>query len=294
MNTQKEAIITIFEDNIKGIAIDPLFCRKESGKIQKINYPNFRYIGEKRIRDSETNREKDVWFIEIYNIPNNMIIEIKNTINDIINSSNITIAEALDKIFEYFRKVKFNSDYEKDLLGDLGEAAFIYKSLEKGYNVIPYFRNKDNDIYDYYNNNTYFEVKSSSLEKNEFIITYEQLSQIKDKKIIITKFKKVPNKTNIIDLYEMINKIHPLNELLLEKKNKWETIRNNLLDSKESDIIANYSLILDNTKISLFNNESLPEINIINMNACKSIDFHVSCTDSETIDINVFYKEVFK
>ena len=289
---KKEAIITIIEKDIKGIAIDPYYCKKDIGKIKKINYPNFKYIEDKKIKDDVTGREKEVWFIQIFNIPDNMIVEIKNTLDDIVNDTSLSIADALDKIIDYFRKVKFKKDIAKEIIGDLGEAIFLYKSLENGYNFIPYMRSIDNDIYDYRKDELYFEIKSSSLEKNEFILTHEQLEQVKNKKIIICKFKKVPSQINILDLYNMINKKTPLNDILLTKKSKWETIQSQLLEANESDLIANYSVILDNCKLNLFKDNLLPIIEIIDKKSCKKIDYYINCTDSEVDDINIFYKMI--
>ena len=288
---RKEMIITIFEQNYKGIAIDPIEFRNDISKITKINYPNFKYDGQKTIRDNNTGKEKDVWFIKITNIPNNLILAIKDTINDKLNNSSLSVTEILNEIIDYFKKMKFKKELEKELFGDLGEAIFIYKTLiNEKINLIPYLRNNDSDLYDFSKDSIVFEVKSSSLEKNEFVITHEQLNQIKDKKIIICKFKKLEGETDILKLYDLISEITPLNDLLLEKKRCWSILRDELISNNESDIISNYSVILENCKLSLFKDNNLPDVDIKQMNACKSIKYHINCTDSELLDIHYFYK----
>lgn len=288
---RKEMIITIFEQNYKGIAIDPIEFRNDISKITKINYPNFKYDGQKTIRDNNTGKEKDVWFIKITNIPNNLILAIKDTINDKLNNSSLSVTEILNEIIDYFKKMKFKKELEKELFGDLGEAIFIYKTLiNEKINLIPYLRNNDSDLYDFSKDGIVFEVKSSSLEKNEFVVTHEQLNQIKNKKIIICKFKKLEGETDILKLYDLISEITPLNDLLLEKKRCWSILRDELISNNESDIISNYSVILENCKLSLFKDNNLPDVDIKQMNACKSIKYYINCTDSELSDISYFYK----
>lgn len=280
-NKREDLIFTIFEPEFKGLAIDPIISKKEIGKIEKINFPNFKWIGSKTVFNDQGN-EKQVHFIEIINLPDNLIREICNTINDIINDESISIAQAINKVIDYFKKVKFQKDIAKLLIGDLAEAIFILKTLELGYDVSKHLRVCDDALYDFnVDNKLYIEVKSASSDKNEFIISNEQLEQIKNKNIVIVKFKKVDSQTNILKLYELINKrAGYLNDLLIQKQIYW----NQYIGLKEegyiNNIIDDYSVVLENCRVNIFRNQRLPEYSI-KLNACKKVMFHINCTDDE-------------
>lgn len=288
----KDAIIPIFKDNIKGIGVDLYEC-KNVGNIKNINLPNFKWIEERIIvEDNETGEEKKVDFIEIVNIPDNLISEIVKTINDIIeNDDGISVYDAIQKIINYFQRVKFVKEVKKKLIGDIGEALFILDALNNDIDVISSMRQSDNEIYDFQVNDKFIEVKSSSIEKNDFTITHEQLNQAKNKLIIISKFKIIKNHTTILDLYEMIEKKYgSLNSLLLYKKDYWLSINKNCISEENiSDIVNDYSINLDNCRIYQFKEENLPIIEIKDLKACKSIEYKINCTDSELINIDNFY-----
>ena len=287
----KDAIIPIFKDNIKGIGVDLYEC-KNVGNIKNINLPNFKWREEQiTVEDKETGKEKIVDFIEIVNIPDNLISEIVKTINNIIDNRNVSVYQALIEIIDYFKKVKFVKEIKKKLLGDIGEALFILDSLNNGVNVLSSMRQCDNELYDFEINNKCVEVKSSSIEKNDFTISHEQLNQVKDKLIIISKFKIISSNTTILDLYNMIEKKNgSLNSLLQYKKCYWLNINESCIsEENKSDIINNYSINLDNCKIYQFKEENLPIVEVKDFKSCKSIEYKINCTDSELIPIDNFY-----
>lgn len=289
----KDAIIPIFDQDKKGIGVDLYECRNV-GNIKKINLPNFKWRGDIHVtvKDDVTGEEKQLDFIEISNIPDNLISEIVKTINDIIENDNgISVYDAIQKIINYFQRVKFVKEIKKKLLGDIGEALFILDALNNDIDVISSMRQSDNEIYDFQVNDKFIEVKSSSIEKNDFTITHEQLNQVKNKLIIISKFKIIQNHTTILDLYEMIEKKYgSLNSLLLYKKDYWLSINKNCIsEENKSDIVNNYSINLDNCRIYQFKEENLPIIEIKDLKACKSIEYKINCTDSELINIDNFY-----
>lgn len=288
----KDAIIPIFQDDKKGIGIDLYEC-KNVGNIKKINLPNLKWRDYPvTVVEEETGKEKTIDFIEIVNIPNNLISEIVETIKNIIEKdNNISIAQAIEQIINYFKKVKFVKEIKKKLLGDIGEALFILDSLNNGIDVISTMRECDNDIYDFQVNDKFLEVKSSSIEKNEFTITHEQLNQVKDKFIIISKFKIIQGHTTILDLYNMIeNKYGSLNSLLSYKKEYWLHINESCIsEENKSDIINDYSINLENYKLYQFKEENLPIVEIKDFKSCKSIEYKINCTDSELLPIDNFY-----
>lgn len=287
----KDAIIPIFKDNIKGIGVDLYEC-KNVGNIKNINLPNFKWREEQiTVEDKETGKEKIVDFIEIVNIPDNLISEIVKTINNIIDNRNVSVYQALIEIIDYFKKVKFVKEIKKKLLGDIGEALFILDSLNNGVNVLSSMRQCDNELYDFQINNKFVEVKSSSIEKNDFTISHEQLNQVKDKLIIISKFKIISSHTTILDLYNMIEeKNGSLNSLLEYKKCYWLNINENCIsEENKSDIINNYSVNIENCKIYQFKEENLPIVEVKDFKSCKSIEYKINCTDSELIPIDNFY-----
>ncbi len=292
MENIKEAIIPMFEGDIKGIAIDPFMCKTQLGKLKNINYPNFKYLEEEKwiSREDDERSKKPVKFIQVVNLPDNLIVEVVNSINAVLNEENITVAKAIDKIIDYFKKVKFHKDIAQELMGDLGEAIFILKSFESGYDVMKHLRVNDNNTYDFYSNEKVFEVKSTSLEKNEMILTHEQMVQIKEKKIVVVKFKVVAAQTTLLDIYDMISKFGTLDDLLVQKQKHWKSIKEQCALNAKNDILADYAVILDKVKLGIFKNENLPDVEIKNMNACKKITYSINCTDSETENIVQFYK----
>ena len=293
MEDKKQAIIPVFDGKRKGIAIDAYYCDVKKGNLSKINYPNFKYIGEQDIHNKDTNEErKSVHFIEIVNLPDNLVKEVANTINYLLDDKSKTIADTIDEIFNYFKKVKFKKDIRSQLFGDIGEAIFILKCFEQKINMMKCLRRNDNDLYDFKTNDRFIEVKSTSTEKNDFKISHEQLTQAKYKDIVIVKFKTVQNEASILDLYEKINKHEILCDLLVEKKRFWEWINSSVEKDELNDIIDDYTVILDNCHLSVFKKENLPEVNVINQNACKKIEYTINCTESELEDIQQLYNSL--
>lgn len=289
--TKEDIIVPIFEDNIKGIAIDPILAKDQIGKIEKINYPNFKWIGKMTIK-SEYGEEKEVHFIEIVNLPDNLIKEVTTTIKNLINDDNLSVAESLNEIINYFKKVIFSKQATKELIGDLGEAVLILKCFEQGIDIAKYLRSYDEGLYDFNINNWCVEVKTTSPEKNEFKITHEQLKQIEQKMIIVCKFKILQQKTNILDLYEMISKYCTLNNLLIQKQIRWKYYLEQYDVSFRNDILDDYSIDLDKTKLFCFRNENLPIIDIIDKKSCKKITYSINCTDSELTPIDILYDKL--
>lgn len=290
MKNKNEIIVPIFDGDIKGIAIDLYECKNKVGKLKKINYANFKYVEGKKIKNTDDNTEKQVAFIEITNLPDNLVKEISTTINGIIDNKNISVEEAIDEVIDYFKKFKLSKEYSNELFGDIGEAIFILKCLQNKIDMTKFLRNIDNDLYDFYVKNQAIEVKTSSPDKNEFIITNEQLTQILDKKIIICKFKKIRGCMTILDIYDEIQKYSTLNNLLLEKKQKWINFQDELLLTNEPNYLLDYTVDLENCKIGMLKPDKIPEIKIIKMNACKQIKFHINCTDSELENFDEFLK----
>lgn len=292
---KKKAIIAQFSKEFNGIFIDPSYIKNKIGNIEKINYPNFKYIGTNDIKDDETGEIKyGVHCIEIINLPVSLIKEISNTINEMINDSNKTITNCIDEILDYFKKITLNKDFKKEILGDLGEAIFILKNLEKGYNFLPYLRNNDNELYDINVGDKNIEIKSSSIEKNDFIMTDEQLKQDETRLLVIVKFKAIKAKTTILDIYKLISGYGTLPNLLLEKQKKWETI-NELIKQDingRNDIVKDFSVALNKCQLSLFKNEMLPTINIIDRKSLKKAEYTISCTDNELELIDNLYNKI--
>ncbi len=294
---EKQQIITpVFNENEMGIGIDEDTKKLINlGDIKKINYPNFKYEGITQIQEDESKRIKKVHFIRIANIPKNLIREIANTINDWLNHQNLSANEAFNKILDYFKKVEFKKRIVEKICGDIGEAFFIIKALENNINsVSSSLRRNDNDLYDFHFNNLDVEIKSSSLEKNQFIMTHEQLEQSKNKKIVIVKFKKIKGEKNILDLYDIINeKLNGhLPDLLKEKYAEWKEINACSNDESINDIINDYTVNLDLVKIALFKDNNLPDIEIIDKRALKKIKYYIDCSDSQLEKIDKLWQSI--
>lgn len=285
MSKVKDAIIPFLEPNDYGIAIDPNLCEQQLGKLKKINYPNFKYVNKLYdIGNQNTNEEKKVHFIEIKHLPMNLVREICNTINDILEEKDITVAAAIDEIIDYFKKVKLSKLCKKQLLGDIGEALFILECAKHDIDIQPYLGDiDDNNLYDFVIGNFNIEVKSASSEKNEFYLTKEQLDQTQNKNIVICKFKKMANETNIIQIYEKIQQKYPLCKAIQRKLTDWKNLLEDIKTENEyiNNILDNYSIKLENVKFGVFKNNSLPIIDVKSMNACKKIELIINCTNNE-------------
>ncbi|MGL4950933.1 MAG: PD-(D/E)XK motif protein, partial [Mycoplasma sp.] len=279
----------VIEKDIKGIAIDEGYCFSQVSKLEKINYPNFKYIPNKCIKSKDDGSSKNVAFIKIINLPDNFIREMAVTINDIVENKDYSVANAINEIIDYFKKVKFTKKVENELIGDMGEALFILECVNRGINCNDFVRENDNDLYDFKINNKVIEVKTTSPNKNEFNISYEQLTMIKDKSIVICKFKKVIGHSTILDIYNKIAEKGTLPNLLIEKYKEWENVANNSENAGLADLVKEYSVIESKVQLSLMKEKRLPIIDIIELNSCKKITFAINCTDSDLLPIDSIF-----
>lgn len=160
-----------------------------------------------------------------------------------------------------FLKINNNANFTSEKLkGDIGEALLILKLANLGYDLQKYLRPRDEELYDFYIDNTIIEVKNSSIRSNEIKINDSQMISDSDSKnihiiVVKTKYSKkaLPNHKNILDIYEMIDqKISLHNSLLKEKKNHYETIDQQIIDNNSIDIndysfsLMDYKKIIEN------------------------------------------------
>lgn len=160
-----------------------------------------------------------------------------------------------------FLKINNNANFTSEKLkGDIGEALLILKFANLGYDLQKYLRPRDEELYDFYIDNTIIEVKNASIRSNEIKINDSQMISDSDEKnvhivVVKTKYSKkaLPNHKNILDIYEMIDqKISLHHNLLKEKKNYYETIDQQIIDNNSIDIndysfsLMDYKKIIEN------------------------------------------------
>lgn len=286
MENINEQIIYMNEDGKCGIAINLEHSNpKVIGKLNKINYTNFKYEGQCEIINKNDGRRVLIEYIEIKNIPENLCKAIVENIKEIWNK-NLTIADCIDEMISYFSKSKFIKEMQKILLGDIGEALFMIECSKNNIDAKNKIRSLDNSLYDFKFGNLFVEIKSSNKEKNEIKISLPQLTETNNKKIIISKFNIVQGEQTILDLY---NQLEPLNELLNIKKANWEDIKK---ETGDMNIINQYTVILDNCACSVLKEECLPIINIKHNGSLKTLVASLDVTGANVDEFKSFIEKI--
>lgn len=193
-----------------------------------------------------------------------------------------TFADALDKTFTYFANA-FSKEFKNKILGDIGEAFFILKTYEfSKNNIIGNIHSIDESLYDFsFKSGRFIEIKSTSLDKNEVILSNCQADYIKNKNFVIVKYKVLEVGTSILDLYERIkNEIGTLNDKLRENYEFYKDIKNE---------IKKFCINMDKTTIGVLSDECIPSYSIDNVTAVKKVKFYIDVTDNLN-DFQTFIK----
>jgi len=200
-----------------------------------------------------------------------------------------TLTKCFQHIAANFNKTKFKADLEKKIIGDIGEILFILKMYHLGYKD---FQNNlhlnDYNLYDFVvdGQNYHFEIKSSSTIKNEIILSEEQLDQLENRKIIVVKFKIIEKNDddkslfNILDLYQMLeDKTGKLNELLEQKQNEYKNLEDDISKDTIDFSISSLSVNLEKISYGIYNESSLPSIQIVLRGSLKNLKIYLDATD---------------
>lgn len=197
----------------------------------------------------------------------------KHHINLVAKNQCDTFADALDKTFTYFANA-FAKEFKNKILGDIGEAFFILKTYEfTKKNIIDNIHSIDESLYDFsFKSGKFIEIKSTSLDKNEVILSNCQAGYIKNKNFVVVKYKILEVGTSILDLYERIkSEIGTLNDNLRENYEFYKNIKHE---------INNFCINMDKTSIGVLSDESIPSYNIDNVSAVKKVKFYIDVTDN--------------
>ena len=246
------------------------------GDLEKIKYDYIEYKGEYEIKNSKTGENIFAHYFafdrKAFNVDflENVCLEI----NKILVKENSSVQASFEKIIQYFSKLRFPKDIRTKIYGDIAEALFMIE----GKNILGIdFKNDlrliDQELYDFKHNDTFLEVKSATKKNNEFILSLGQLKEAKNKKLIISKFTCIKDEKTILDLY---NILEPLPDLLKQKRKDWIDINTN----SENDILNRYTVNLKNIGVYLFDDENMPEIDVIKEGAMKDISIKINATDS--------------
>lgn len=190
----------------------------------------------------------------------------------LVNKSSKTFIDALEKTFDYFAN-NFSEALRETLWGDMGEAIFILKTFEHtNKNIINNIHQQDDGLYDFsFENGKYIEVKSTSLDKNEVILTNCQIDYTENRDFVIVKFKKIEQATTIIDMYDIMSKkIGALSDCLKEKYNLYKNFKE----------LKYFSVNMESVEIGVLNNNSVPQFEIKNESALKKAKFYLDVTDN--------------
>lgn len=280
MEKENNRVILVNDDESdkKGIGIITSSTRTIES-IKKIKKTYIKYGGRASIID-DSGKNVIVEFIEFNSMPIDILKSITEEISEKIKDENISIEEMLEFIFDLFSTHRLERDYEKKLIGDLGEAIFMIEAKNNGINADQMIRKEDNSLYDFVFGKTYVEVKTSSKYQNEIKITERQISESNDRVIVVSNFQKLEDKLNIIDLYKILNSSNPL---ILEKKAAYE---NDFNDQAFAEVMRNFTVDLDNTEVFILEDNVLPKIEIKHRGGLKEISYTVDITKTNRTNIS--------
>ena len=144
MEKENNRVILVNDDESdkKGIGIITSSTRTIES-IKKIKKTYIKYGGRASIID-DSGKNVIVEFIEFNSMPIDILKSITEEISEKIKDENISIEEMLEFIFDLFSTHRLERDYEKKLIGDLGEAIFMIEAKNNGINADQMIRKEDN------------------------------------------------------------------------------------------------------------------------------------------------------
>lgn len=181
------------------------------------------------------------------------------------------LADALLQTFNYFAN-QIKEKAKNKIWGDIGEAIFILKTHEyTGVNVINKIHNIDETLYDFsFKNQKYMEIKTTSLDKNEVILSNCQIDYVNNRDFIVVKFKVIENATSIIDIYNLIKeKVGPIIGTTLEEN----------YDAYECcELLNQLTVNLDKVQIWKLSDKCVPQVKVENGSSLKKSKFYLDVT----------------
>lgn len=252
-------------------------------KIKKVNFHFIKYDGKWSI-SNDNEIEKNTYVIKFENMPKNLLDSVCETIIEKTEKENLSEDKALNFVIDLFQKFKFDKEFKKQLVGDIGEAIFMLKAKEIGINADEKIRNSDKNLYDFVFNKFYVEVKSSSKNLNEIIVDLRQIEESENKKFVVVKFQLLENQLTILDLYEKLNST---NNLVLEKKEKYLNL---LQDEIAKKILLENTIDLNKIECFILEDKLIPKIKIIHEGGLKNVKCHIGITNVQKISLEELKK----
>lgn len=280
MEKENNKVILIADEDSdkKGIGIITN-STKTIESIKKIKKTYIKYGGQANIID-DSGKHVIVEFIEFNSMPTDILESIIEVITNKLQKENVSIEETLEFIFDLFSSHRLKRDYEKKLIGDLGEAIFMIEAKNNGINADQKIRLEDDSLYDFVFGEMYVEVKTSSKHQNEIKITERQISESNDRVVVVSNFQRLEDKLNIIDLYKILNSS---NQLILEKMEAYE---NDFKDQAFAEVMRKFTVDLNNTEVFILEDSALPKIEIKHRGGLKEISYTIDITKTNRININ--------
>ncbi len=265
---------------------------KSIKKLQTINYSFIKYNGVWNIADSLNQSEKiEAHIIKFENMPEQLLKSIHETIEQKIENENIGEYDAIDFVIKLFSKIKFKKEVKEELLGDIGELVFMLKCKDLGIKADEKIRSLDTSVYDFNFNRVYVEVKSTTKNMSEIIVDERQLEECNEKIFVVSKYQLLEKNSidkvyNICELYDLLNSS---NELILYKKNKYESW---CYDETLRKLIDECCLLLDKVECFILDNSILPKIHFEHKGGLKKLKCHIDVTNCKTNSIEELKKYI--
>ncbi|MCF0218123.1 MAG: hypothetical protein HUJ42_03740 [Malacoplasma sp.] len=244
-------------------------------ELKKINRTFIKYAGKYEFKNGQ-NQVVQGHLLKFENMPLSLLNEISNCAEYLIENEHYKINESIKLILALFDKHKFQKTIREKLVGDIGEAIFILKAKKCGINADEMIRISDENLFDFVFNQTYVEVKSSTKNSNEIVVDNRQIVEADKKVFVISKFQILENKTNICQLYEMINSSNPI------LQNNYQSYKY-MMENSEIDkhILLNTAIDLEKAECFLIDNNLMPRIKIEHEGGLKNIKIYVGITNCQ-------------
>lgn len=218
-------------------------------------FKNIKYQGETTIQHN--NSAIKVHKIEFSNLDETSYSVVESIALDAITKfdESATLYDIFNKINDYFSKEDRKKKIVKELIGDLGEIAFIYKAQEFGINATQYYQNTEFSLYDFIINKKAVDIKTASTRKKTINVTYRQLYGADNVSFVVVEINKIHGFSTILDI---LNKIKYKNDHLQNLQNKWK-----IISKYFKNIVESWTLNLKSINIIEIDKTIIPDIKIL-------------------------------
>lgn len=190
----------------------------------------------------------------------------------LVNEKGMTFFQSLNTTLDYFSN-GFEKKASEVLIGDIGEILFLLRVKDiTGKNLSSTIHQNDKSLYDFKINDLYVDVKCTSLDKKEIILSDCQVEYLQNRIFAISQVKFIDSGETIVELYQRLD--GQLNSELLKKKLSMWSEKNN------KELIQQFSINYDSVKFDILKEECIPRCTITNKSALKKSKFYIDVTQN--------------